>query len=169
MRVSSVLNEVFDDLLDIERMCVEGMTEREVAETLKWRMEDVRRAAKVMGLSLSPMAAKPVFCPKCGHWREWISDKTGHCSVCSKQYRAEKLAAVYAEEERRLDEAMDREINTIKQRGQRMRDERDANPRKKSLSAWIEHLASEPPQALEEVVSQVEECRLALALQQEAQ
>ena len=130
MITRAAIAEVLAAIATIERLVVAGECEREIAKALAWRTEDLRAAAKAVGLSLSPMAPKPVLCPRCGHHREWLSEKTGWCAICNKQHRMAKLAAVYEEEERRLDEAVEREIDVIKKRGQRMREEYGTNPRK---------------------------------------
>ena len=155
----------FSAMQRIRDLALEGFSEGEIALELDWRREDVRTAARIVGLSTSTLAPKPTVCPKCGYPREWVSPKTGFCLICAKKDRQERMLDAYEEEERLVDQRENKTLNRLKKDLERLRDDLDTNPRKKTKTAFIVEWAESPAKVFEEVIEAVEECRLALQQQ----
>lgn len=117
---------VFDALTRIRAAALEGLSEVETAQSLEWRVCDVRRGSELLGFRFHPLVRRQELCPVCGH----ILMPDGHCEVCALRLRLERLIAVNVEEHRREVERLEREIDAVKQDTKRTRERMGTNPRK---------------------------------------
>lgn len=117
------------DIAKLREMAVAGEGEAAIALSLKRRREDVRQMAKMLGLSLDPLA-KREWCDNCAAWRTELDPDTGWCIPCMTRWRNERDRMRDDEEEARLREEAENERDAIKQQRKRMREEFKANPRK---------------------------------------
>jgi hypothetical protein len=117
---------VFDALTRIRAAALEGLSDVETAQSLEWRVHDVRAGAALLGFRFHPLIRRQELCPVCGH----ILMPDGHCEVCALNKRLERLIAVNEAEHRREVERLEREIDAVKQDTCRVRDRLGTNPRK---------------------------------------
>ena len=150
LRLSEITG-VFLAMQRIRDLALEGHNEATIAQTLEWRREDVREAARLQGFDVSPLTLRHEVCPVCGSLMEGI-----RCEVCILRHRLERLMVVNIEEHRREVERLEREIDGVKQDTKRCRERQGTNPRMKTHSGWIAWL-TENPSKLEEVVLAVQE------------
>ena len=118
---------VFDALTRIRAAALEGLSEVETAQSLEWRVCDVRRGSALLGFRFHPLIRRQELCPVCGH----ILMPDRHCEVCALNKRLERLIAVNEEEHRREVERLDKEIDAVKQDTKRTRERMGTNPRKR--------------------------------------
>lgn len=118
---------VFDALTRIRAAALEGLSEVETAQSLEWRVNDVRAGAALLGFRFHPLITRQELCPVCGH----ILMPDRHCEVCALNTRLERLIAVNAEEHRREVERLENAIDAVKQDTKRVRMKLGTNPRRR--------------------------------------
>jgi hypothetical protein len=123
----SHIEAVFTACGTIRRMALEGASDREIGESLAWRIEDVQRAARLMGFSVSPVVKRQQLCAVCGH----LLQPDGYCVVCALRRRLERLYAVNAEEHRREVERLERDVNVVKSDTRHVRKRMGTSPRRR--------------------------------------
>lgn len=126
LRVSEITG-VFAAMLRVREMALEGHDEATIAQTLEWRREDVREAARIQGFSVSPLVLVQHVCPVCG---SLMTADGLHCEVCLLRKRLERLVAVNVAEHAREVERLENEIDAVKQDTCRVRGRMGTNPRK---------------------------------------
>ena len=115
----------FSAMQRIRDLALEGHNEATIAQTLEWRREDVREAARLQGFDVSPLTLKHEVCPVCGSLMDGI-----RCEVCILRHRLERLLVVNVEEHRREVERLENEIDAVKKDTCRIRGRMGTNPRK---------------------------------------
>jgi hypothetical protein len=125
----------FTALAAIRRLALEGANDREIAEALDWRVEDVREGARVQGFVVSDLVHRQHLCPRCGH----LMAPDGHtCEVCILRRRLERMYAISAAEHARELEALSNEIDACKQSTHRVRERMGIAPRRRQEEGGTE-------------------------------
>ena len=116
LTVSQIL-AVFEAIRTVRDMAVKGLSARDAAKAMYWRVEDIRTAAALMGFSLSEHVTRQEVCPVCGHLL--MPDR--HCEICALRTRLARLHAVNEIEHNREVRRLEDEIDAVKQKVKRAR------------------------------------------------
>ena len=125
LHVSEIV-AVFEAMDSILALAFKQRGVLEIAQSLDWRREDVREAARLLGITICEHPIRPELCPACGH----ILTADRHCEVCARRTRLDRLQRVNAEEHRREVERLERDINVVKSDTRHVRERLGTNPRK---------------------------------------
>ena len=135
-----------DDIATVRELAVAGCSLDEVSLAVKRAKADIRELLSLLGIELGE-ARQLEWCIKCASPRTSLDKRTGFCPICTIRARNERKRFEAEDEERRLQEAAEREADKYDQRRKRMREEYNANPhmgREKGAEGLTE---GEPPSA----------------------
>ncbi len=120
-----------EEIRALRERAIAGDGTEAIARDLRRTQADVRDMAALLGVSLSALA-KHEWCDMCCQPRAWIDPDTGWCESCTARIRIEAQRIKDDEEEQRLREEADRADVQLRKERQRMREQYDANPRKRA-------------------------------------
>lgn len=116
-----------------------------LALQLGWSMTYVRKLLSELEAQGVHLVYQPITTELCSNCcAHYATQESGFCVRCTTEMELERQRIADFEEEQRLREEAERETNEVKKARERMRQEFDANPRKKSLTGWVEWVLENP-------------------------